>query len=135
MLKTTLDCISRILLFSAWLYVIHDGQFSSSKTVIAYYFTFMVLVVFNIIFNNRDEYNSARTWTGLIERKLDISNRFFLTEIIFNSSSSVLSYNSFNFKEVFDHEKRISEKKRELHEPTFMKQLLYFLIFTSLFIG
>ena len=33
------DSISRVLLFSTWLYVINDGQFSSTKIVIAYYTT------------------------------------------------------------------------------------------------
>ena len=63
-MKTTFDCVSRILLFSTWLYVVNDGQFSSAKTVTAFYSTFLLLVVFNTVFNKTGEYCSARTWTG-----------------------------------------------------------------------
>ena len=46
-MKTTMDCVARIVLFSTWLYVQNEGQFSSARTVIAYYSTSMVLVLFN----------------------------------------------------------------------------------------
>ena len=65
-MKTTFDCVSRILLFSTWLYVANDGQFSSAKTVLAFYTTFLLLVVFNTVFNKTGEYCSAKTWTGKI---------------------------------------------------------------------
>ena len=64
LLKTMFDSISRILLFSTWLYVINDGQFSSSKTVIAYYFTLFLLFIFNTIFSKQKDYKTARTWIG-----------------------------------------------------------------------
>ena len=64
LLKTMFDSISRILLFSTWLYVINDGQFSSTKTVIAYYSTLVVLLVFNTIFTKQKDYTTARTWIG-----------------------------------------------------------------------
>ena len=66
LLKTMFDSISRILLFSTWLYVMNDGQFSSSKTVIAYYSTLTVLLVFNTIFSKHKDFTSARTWIGMI---------------------------------------------------------------------
>ena len=66
LIKTMLDSISRILLFSTWLYVINDGQFSSTKTVIAYYSTLMVLFVFNAVLNKQSDYTSVRTWIGKI---------------------------------------------------------------------
>ena len=47
-LKVILDAVSRILLFSTWLYVINSGQFSSWITVTAYYVTFVILLIFNI---------------------------------------------------------------------------------------
>ena len=64
LLKTLFDSISRILLFATWLYVINDGQFSSTKTVIAYYSTFTLLFIFNAIFNKQKDYTSSRTWIG-----------------------------------------------------------------------
>ena len=63
-MKTSFDCVSRILLFSTWLYIVNDGQFSSAKTVLAFYSTFLLLVGFNTVFNSSGEYCSAKTWTG-----------------------------------------------------------------------
>ena len=59
-MKTSLDCVARIVLFSTWLYVQNEGQFSSTKTFIAYYFTFMVMVLFNGLCNKN---KSETTWT------------------------------------------------------------------------
>ena len=64
LLKIVLDCLSRILLFSTWLYVINDGEFSSTKTVIAYLSTFFVLFIYNTILNKSKNYNTAITWIG-----------------------------------------------------------------------
>ena len=64
LLKTMFDSISRILLYSTWLYVINDGQFSSTKTLIAYYSTLMVLFVLNTIFSKHLDYKSTKTWIG-----------------------------------------------------------------------
>ena len=66
LLKIMFDSVSRILLFSTWLYVINEGQFSSSKTIIAYYLTLLYLLIFNTIFNKQKDYTSARTWIGRI---------------------------------------------------------------------
>ena len=74
LMKTTFDCVSRILLFSTWLYVANDGQFSSAKTVLAFYTTFLLLVVFNTVFNKTGEYCSAKTWTG----KININPKVFI---------------------------------------------------------
>ena len=67
LLKTTLDCVSRIVLFSIWLYVQNDGQFSSIRTVIAYYSTFMVLLLFNIFCNKSKTTWTRRNMTGLFK--------------------------------------------------------------------
>ena len=69
LLKTMFDSISRIVLFSTWLYVINDGQFSSTKTLIAYYSTLMVLLIFNTIFNKQKDFTTARTWIGKIMKQ------------------------------------------------------------------
>ena len=63
-MKTTLDCVARITLFSTFLYVLNEGQFSSAKTVIAYYSTFLVLLVFNAIFNKREKQWTRRNMIG-----------------------------------------------------------------------
>ena len=64
LLKTTLDCVARIVLFSTWLYVQNEGQFSSARTVIAYYSTFMVLLFFNAFFTKREKNVTRRNMTG-----------------------------------------------------------------------
>ena len=64
LLKTTLDCVARIVLFSTWLYVQNEGQFSSARTVIAYYSTFMVLLFFNAFFTKSEKNVTRRNMTG-----------------------------------------------------------------------
>ena len=63
--KTTLDCVARIVLFSTWLYVQNEGQFSSARTVIAYYSTFMVLVLFNGLCSKSEKTWTRRNMTGI----------------------------------------------------------------------
>ena len=64
LMKTILDCVARIVLFSTWLYVQNEGQFSSTKTVIAYYSTLMVLVLFNAYFTKSKKNVTRRNMTG-----------------------------------------------------------------------
>ena len=50
--------------------------------------------------------------------------------------SSVLSYNQFDFGPIFKHgEKAREEKKREKHQSSFMKQMIYFILFMVLNLG
>ena len=64
LMKTILDCVARIVLFSTWLYVQNEGQFSSARTVIAYYSTFMVLFLFNAFFTKSEKKVTRRNLTG-----------------------------------------------------------------------
>ena len=50
-----------------------------------------------------------------------------------NSFSSVLSYNQFDFEPIFTKNKK--DQKRVRHEPTMVKQSIYFLIMVILNIG
>ena len=131
------DSISRILLFSTWLYVVNDGQFSSTKTVIAYYSTLLVLLVFNSILNKQNDYTSARNWIGKEESKtFPWIDDCFIIEIFFNSTSSVLSYNNFDFGPIFSKQKSNGmDSDGQRHEPTFFKQTFYWLLFTVLNLG
>ena len=81
LMKTTFDCVSRILLFSTWLYVVNDGQFSSAKTVLAFYSTFLLLVIFNTVLNKSGEYRTAKIWTGKIDNQCS-------TKLVFQKSCS-----------------------------------------------
>ena len=64
MTKIVCDSVSRILLFSAWLYVVNGGQFSTLRTLAAYYITFLIMFIFNIIFNRSKNFGSAKYWIG-----------------------------------------------------------------------
>ena len=57
-------------------------------------------------------------------------------EIVLNSLSSVLSYNNFDFEPIFARkDKKFKARKKDKHEPTAVKQTIYFLIMTSLNLG
>ena len=62
--------------------------------------------------------------------------KILLSEVTLNSMSSVLSYNQFNFGPIFKHgDKAMKEKREEKHQPSFVKQTIYFLLFTILNLG
>ena len=130
-MKTTMDCVARIVLFSTWLYVQNEGQFSSARTVIAYYSTFMVLVLFNGLCSKSEKMWTRRNMTG-IQKSNENTLQYLFSEIILNSMSSVLSYNQFNFGPIFKHGEKAKEEK---HQPSFAKQMIYFILFTVLNLG
>ena len=50
--------------------------------------------------------------------------------------SSVLSYNQFDFGPIFKHGGKAKEEERgEMHQPSFVKQMIYFILFTILNLG
>ena len=50
--------------------------------------------------------------------------------------SSVLSYNQFDFGPIFNHGDKAKEERRgEKHQPSFVKQLFYFILFIVLNLG
>ena len=65
-LKIVFDSASRIVLFSSWLYVYNDGQFSTWIVLIAYYVVVFLLFIFNVIFNDTKEFSSLTYWIGII---------------------------------------------------------------------
>ena len=65
--KIIMDSLSRILLFSAWMYTSNNGQFSTWRTVVAYYMTFLFLIVFNVLFNPKDDFKSIQYWIGKLD--------------------------------------------------------------------
>ena len=64
MLKVILDSVAKILLFSCWIYVINNGEFSSVYTLAAYYTVFGVLAIFNILTNNSRDFHRGKFWIG-----------------------------------------------------------------------
>ena len=136
LLKTTLDCVARIVLFSTWLYVQNEGQFSSARTVIAYYSTFMALIFFNAFFTKSEKNVTRRNMTGTKSNIFSSKLECLFSEVTLNSISSVLSYNQFDFGPIFKHgEKAMKEKRGEKHQPSFVKQMIYFMLFILLNLG
>ena len=136
LLKTTLDCVARIVLFSTWLYVQNEGQFSSARTVIAYYSTFMVLLFFNAFFTKSEKNVTRRNMTGTKSNIFSSKLEIVFSEVTLNSMSSLLSYNQFDFGPIFKHgDKAKAEKRGEKHQPSFVKQTIYFMLFTMLNLG
>ena len=70
LLKTVFDCISRLIIFATFMFVVNDGQFSTMMAVTAYYTTVAVLMIFNMIINSNENYCSAKTWIGECVPKL-----------------------------------------------------------------
>ena len=134
-IKIVLDSMSRILLFSSWLYVTNHGHFSSIQTLIAYYTVFAVLVIFNIVFNDSKDLGRGKYWIGICNATRFFSSKFWclfiFPGIFLNSLSSILSYNSFDVDQMFGHRKDSSKR----HQSTFVKQLVYFIIILTLGIG
>ena len=59
-----------------------------------------------------------------------------ISEVTLNSMSSVLSYNQFDFGPIFKNGEKAKEEKRgEKHQPSFVKQMIFFMLFTMLNLG
>ena len=60
-----------------------------------------------------------------------------ILEVLLNSMSSVLSYNNFDFGPIFLRKDKRGDhiKKEEMHQPTFVKQMFYFIFFLILNLG
>ena len=65
-LKIVFDSASRIVLFSCWLYIYNEGQFSTWIVFIAYYLVVSLLFIFNLIFNDTRDFSSLTYWIGII---------------------------------------------------------------------
>ena len=51
-------------MFATFMFVVNRGQFSSLMTLTAFYLTLVVLIIFNIIVNDNNNYKSTKTWIG-----------------------------------------------------------------------
>ena len=62
--RVSLSCVSRVLIFSAWMFVRYDGNFHFLATISAFYITFLIMVIFNIVCNKRKNF-SLKYWIGI----------------------------------------------------------------------
>ena len=67
LLKTTFDCVSKVLMFATFMYVVNKGQFSSMMTLTAYYSTLGILIIYNTMINHNKNYKTAKTWIGTLK--------------------------------------------------------------------
>ena len=137
LLKIVLDVLSRILIFSAWMYSDNDGQFSTKRTVGFFYGTFILLLLFNSIFNKYNDLEPNMNWIGKKLSHIRIAFCFIvILGILLNSLNSVLSFNDLDFTTTLkmkDVGKDV--KKNHWHESGFVKQALYFWIIFFINIG
>ena len=130
-MRVTLSCVSRILIFSSWMFVTYDGNFHPTATILGFYITFSIMVVFNVVLNKSKDILSLGYWIGKVH---DIYGIFIniILDIILNSYSSVLQYNHIDYQAIMSQKKR---NKRELHESTMIRQIIYLLVIFILYLG
>ena len=110
-LKMILDILSRILIFSAWMYTDNNGQFSTLRTLIFYYGLFLLLTAFNVVINRDDNW---------------------ISKII--SYVCLKSDTNFDFSTIL--KKQTAHKESEWkHESSLVKQTIYFIIIFLVNIG
>ena len=107
-LKILLGILLRVAIFGCWLFVTKEGEFCPYTSIYAFYIFFLILCVFNIVFNSSRDLKSGIYWIG----------------IIMNSYVSVLSYNHLNFKRNYKKKFKIES----YHESTFVRQIIYKII-------
>ena len=96
------------------MYVQNEGQFSTMKTLTAYYSVFILMVIFNTYINKNKNFWAAKNLLGIqippskaYQRQHFFYFRKTITEIVLNSLSSILSYNHFKFDQVLRRKKGI----------------------------
>lgn len=72
LLKIVLDVLSRILIFSAWMYTDNEGQFSTKRTVGYFYAIFLLYLLINCIINKYDDSKPNMNWIGRKDTKFMI---------------------------------------------------------------
>ena len=72
LLKIVLDVLSRIFIFSAWMYTDNDGQFSTKRTVGYFYVIFLLSLLINSIINKYDDSKPNMNWIGRKDTKINV---------------------------------------------------------------
>ena len=87
-LKVLTDILSKVLIFSTFMIFHNNGEFSPMRTLISFYTMVGIMTIFNIVFNERRNFCSAKYWLG--ECYILILNNYVIN-IIFQRLSSTLS--------------------------------------------
>ena len=64
LLEVFMDVVSRVLIFFIFMIVHNDGQISPLKTVISFYTVVGIMLIFNVVFNERRNFCSIKYWLG-----------------------------------------------------------------------
>ena len=69
--KVLMDLVSRVLIFFAFMIVHNDGKFSPMRTLTSFYTMVALMIIFNIVFNERRNFKSLKFWLGKLLFFLD----------------------------------------------------------------
>ena len=121
-MKTISDTIARLFIFGCFMYVMEGGVFSPWTAFGAYYGFAFILFVFNVVFSKVLTFKQWKKIVNVFFKKVKDCTLSTLLNIIFDSLSSVFSFNSFDLKQV--HGKN-SENCKLNHISSGAKQFLY----------
>ena len=62
--KVLMDLVSRVLIFFAFMIVHNDGKFSPMRTLTSFYTMVAIMIIFNVVFNERRNFKSSKFWLG-----------------------------------------------------------------------
>ena len=63
-LKVMMDLISRVLIFFTFMIVHNKGEFSPMRTLTSFYTMVGIMIIFNVVFNERRNFCSIKYWLG-----------------------------------------------------------------------
>ena len=63
-MKILLDLVSRVLIFFIFMIVDNDGKFSPMRTLTSFYTMVGIMIIFNMVFNERRNFGSVTYWLG-----------------------------------------------------------------------
>ena len=90
-LKVLMDLVSRVLIFFIFMIVHNNGHFSPMRTLTSFYTMVGIMTIFNIVFNERRNFCSAKYWLGECYILVLVMMMFDLVNMIFQRLSSTLS--------------------------------------------
>ena len=115
-----------------WIYYgnIYFSFVSSILIMVIYYFVFLIMFLFNLIFNKERPHCSLHYWIGSCITNISKYFNDTISGLFINSLTSILTFNSFSFL-------YLSKDKKRFRPPegTLVKQMIYFIIFILINIG
>ena len=63
-LKVLMDLVSRVLIFFTFMIVHNEGKFSPMRALTSFYMVVGIMIIFNVVFNERKNFSSIKYWLG-----------------------------------------------------------------------